>query len=123
MPNSEPILAIIRGDVPISRLDEIGIHISQRGDDFAFELREDHPLPAVAPRAVDIAQGLLKYRDNPEDLQQWGRFMMMSSAVDLGSLEEHPRGDMLLNALWDASFEGTVNNVLLATLYNIARDS
>jgi hypothetical protein len=66
---------------------------------------------SVELRPVDVAHGLLTYKDRPEALREWATFLLSDLEVtDLTRLESSPEGDELLNALWDASFEGQVKS-------------
>lgn len=59
----------------------------------------------VAPSAPDIALGLLqKMREPAPALQRWASVVLAASAViDLKHLGEVPDGELLLEAVWEAS--------------------
>lgn len=111
---SELIRGVVRGQLPMSALADAGISIDVREDETAKERRIKVGLRtpvSVDLQPVDLALGLLEYKDNPEKLQQWATFIMSASEViDLTFLESWPEGEELLEALWDASFEGRVND-------------
>ena len=66
---------------------------------------------SVDLQPIDLAFGLLEYKDNPEKLREWATFIMSASEViDLTFLESWPEGEELLEALWDASFEGRLKD-------------
>lgn len=54
--------------------------------------------------ATDVARGLAKYSKTPDQLKTWAWFLLASSSFLELAMEDHPAGDALLNALWDASF-------------------
>lgn len=83
--------------------------MSKRTDDAAGELVHYHPKYRGCPKPIDIAMGLLAYRQLLEQLRDWAAFVLgASELVDPGPLDEWPEGDQLLNGLWDASFEGEI---------------
>ncbi len=107
----ELLLAVIRGQLPLRALHEAGISV-----DFEFSGGESGERRIsvragsaikVSPKPIDIANGLLAYRNQPEELRDWAAFVLAASdIIDLSSLEEWPEGDELLSGVWDASFEG-----------------
>src|SRR6266567_4863238 len=111
----EIVRAVIQGKLPISALEDAGVTFEVRqdqpGGDRRMNLRLATPL-SVEPRPIDIAEGLLVYKDQPEKLKEWASFILSASEIiDLTSLESWPEGDELLSALWDASFEGHLKDV------------
>jgi hypothetical protein len=111
---SELIRGVVRGQLPMSALADAGISIDVRENEGAKERRIKVGLRtpiSVDLQPVDLALGLLEYKDNPGKLQEWATFIMSASEViDLTFLESWPEGEELLEALWDASFEGRVND-------------
>jgi hypothetical protein len=110
----EIVRAVVQGKLPISALEDAGVtfEIQQEepGGDRRINLRLKTPL-CVEPRPIDIACGLLAYKDQPEKLREWASFVLSASEIiDLTPLESWPEGDELLSALWDASFEGRIRN-------------
>ena len=110
----ELVLAVIRGQLPLATLEQVGIHFCQvtgansRGENQA---RVEVPFATtVSPKPVDIASGLLAYKDHPVQLREWASFVLgASEIIDLEPLEKWPEGDELLSGLWDASFDGSLN--------------
>jgi hypothetical protein len=79
---------------------------SGEGSERRISLNVRSPI-TVAPMPIDIASGLLVYKESPEQLRQWAGFVLgASEIIDLQPLENWPEGDEILSALWDASFEG-----------------
>jgi hypothetical protein len=110
----EIVRAVVQGKLPISALAEAGITLDvqqdEPGGDRRIKVRLRNPLN-IELRPVDIALGLLEYKDQPGKLQEWGSFVLCASEIiDLKQLESWPERDELLSALWDASFEGRVQD-------------
>jgi hypothetical protein len=105
----ELVLDIVRGDLPLSTLKEAGVDfriVGGPGEARQIQITLKAPF-TVAPKPVDLAKGLLAYRNRQEQLRDWAAFVLgASELVDLATLDEWPEGDELLSALWDASFEG-----------------
>lgn len=108
----EFVIAVIRGQLPLSALEEGGIHFCDADQNSGSERRlsvECASTVTVSPRPVDIASGLLAYKDDPAQLRSWASFVLSASEiVDLEPLEHWPEGDELLAGLWDASFDGSL---------------
>jgi hypothetical protein len=109
----EIVRAVIQGRLPISALDAAGItlEIQERRSGGYRRIRVQSKAPLnVELRPVDVAQGLLAYRDQPEALRDWATYLLSDiDNVDLERLVSCPEGDEMLKALWDASFEGRIN--------------
>lgn len=106
----EIVRVVVQGKLPVSALEDAGVTFEvqqdQPGGDRRIKLQLKSPLH-VELRPVDIALGLLAHKNHPEALREWASFVLSASEIiDLTSLESWPEGDELLNALWDASFEG-----------------
>ena len=106
------ILAVVRGDQPLSALEEIGINIEVEVDPSSRDRRvcvkTESPV-VVAPAPVDIATGLLAHCGQPREFKSWATFILSASdVVDLSPLDDWPEGDEFLNGLWDASFDGSI---------------
>ena len=61
----------------------------------------------------------MAYRQDPRALREWG-FIMEALDVDL-DVEQHPAGDLVLNALWDASFGNPIEADVWQTIEDLAR--
>jgi hypothetical protein len=114
----EIVRAVVQGKLPISALAEAGITFevqeNQPGGDRKIKVHMNAPL-SVEVRPVDIAQGLLSYKDQPEALRDWATFLLGDLEVlDLTPLESWPEGDELLSAVWDASFEGQIKRASIS---------
>jgi hypothetical protein len=101
------VLAIVRGEMPINAVTEIGVDISS--EDGFYKLNSGNFDVTVAPTASDVSLGILRYSsENKSDIRKWAFFLLAESgAIDLSAIESHPQGETLIGALWDASFEGS----------------
>ena len=119
------VIGVIRGELPLRELREIGIEIDS--EDESLELHSGKLNLEVAPTVLDIALGLVRYGSNVldrDDLRKWSFFLLAESGViDLGKVESDPDGELLLNALWDASFEEVVASQAVETAKKIIRNS
>lgn len=98
------IRAIVRGECEFTRLAKFGVRVG-RYDDF-WEIDNSQNIFAEVT-AKDVAQGLARFKDNPEGLRVWAGFVLAgSSLIGLDSLTSRPDGDKIVDALWDAAFDG-----------------
>ena len=104
------VLAVVRGEMPVDAVTRIGIDIDY--EDGFYKLKSGNFDVTVRPTASDVALGILRYSsENKNDIRKWAFFLLAESgAMDFSVLESHPQGDVLINALWDASFEGRISN-------------
>ena len=111
------IRAVVRGQLPMSALEGAGVSVSVQEDEAAKKRRIKVGLRtpiSVDLEPVDLALGLLEYKDNPPKLQEWATFIMSASEIiDLTFLESWPEGEELLEGLWDASFEGRAKDTTI----------
>jgi hypothetical protein len=118
-------LGVIRGEVPLRALKQLGVEIDSQ--DESLELRSEKFNVAVTPTVLDVALGLLRYGSSildREDLRKWAFFLLGESGlVDLVGVESDPEGELLISALWDASFDEGVSRNVLETAARIKRDS
>ncbi len=108
------ILKIIRGERPLVDLKAAGVSLrvrklGQRNQEIEVNPHYDVSL-VVLPSAVDLAKGLLSYQGRPNDLKDWGSFVLGADLIQLEALESDPDGDVILNAVWDAGFEGRLSD-------------
>jgi hypothetical protein len=104
------VLAVVRGEMPVDAVARIGIDIEDENG--FYKLKSGNFDIAVRPTASDVALGILRYSSgNKNDIRKWAFFLLgESGAIDFSALESHPQGDLLISALWDASFEGHVSS-------------
>ena len=107
-------LGVIRGDRALDTLTQIGIDISC--EDGFYKLESGNFDVVVAPTASDLALGILRYTSRKKDeLRKWAFFVLgESGAIDLSKLESHPQGEVLIDALWEASFQGAIKSEVIA---------
>jgi hypothetical protein len=95
------IREFVRGERDSSALTTLGASL-ELGDD-TVHLDEPADAPVYDATASDVAVGLLANWAVGSSLRDWARVLLATGMVDLSSLEDDPRGDTLLNALWDAA--------------------
>jgi hypothetical protein len=112
------ILAAIRGEIPISALADIGINVVCEAG--SCKLESEMVPTVVTPTVLDIASGLLKYKSSTPELRLWSFFVLAESgSVDLAKVESDPQGDLLINALWDASQDGKLTDNIVDAAENL----
>lgn len=116
------VLAVVRGDLPVDAVTRIGIDIDSENG--FYKLESGNFDVTVTPTASDVALGILRYSSgNKNDVRKWAFFLLAESgALDFSALESHPQGDLLISALWDASFEGRITSEVVAAAEVIKRD-
>ena len=114
----ETILQVVRGERPWTDLRALGIDIRLEGD--RCQVENPQHLEAVA-YVHDLARGLLAHRQDPRALREWA-FVMEAVDVDL-DVEHHSAGDLVRNALWDASFGNPIAADVWQTIEELARTS
>lgn len=104
------MLAVVRGELPVEAVTKIGIDIENENG--FYKLKSGSFDVAVRPTASDVALGILQYSSrNKNDVRKWAFFLLgESGAIDFSALESHAQGELLMSALWDASFEGRVSS-------------
>jgi hypothetical protein len=108
------ILEVVRGERPLADLKAAGVSLrfrklDRRSREINLKPHYDASL-VVSPTAVDLAKGLLSYQGRPKDLKNWGSFVLGADFIELEPLESDPDGDVILNAVWDAGFEGRLSH-------------
>ena len=107
------VLAVLRGEMPVEAVTKIGIAIDDENG--FYQLKSGNFDVAIRPTASDVAVGILQYSSrNKNDVRKWAFFLLgESGAIDFSALESHPQGELLMSALWDASFEGYISSETL----------
>ena len=115
---SEVIREMVRGERPWSDLPSLDIVVHMERNTFSA----DNPRKIeVRIHSRDVAQGLLRLRNDRRDLRRWAWIILAADFVDL-ALEEEPDGDILLDALWDASFGEPVSEEAFATVERLVAE-
>jgi hypothetical protein len=118
------VLTIIRGQQPIAALATAGVTMSFRAADPEGKSRQiiitqDRPF-GVQATVADIAAGLIRHISNPDELSDWATFLLAADWIDFEPLERHPDGDILLEALWNASFRYEIGGTAIETATRLA---
>lgn len=115
------LLELIRGNLPISSLEDIGTSVSFEGglEGKVIKIKSELSL-VVSPTIFDIVQGLVCV-PRGRDLSEWASFIQATDLISFDEVEKHPQSDELINALWDASFDGTVDSETVKQLTNLVR--
>jgi hypothetical protein len=107
---------IVRGERPLRDLENIGMSWRREGS----RCHVDNPRGISAVADVhDLAHGLQTYLPSPEQLRDWALFVNAAD-VDL-EVENHPDGETVLNALWDASFANPIDPKVRETIKRLAQ--
>lgn len=110
----ELLLEVIRGERPLVDLKASGVSVrfrklDQRSREIDVKPHYD-ALLVVVPTSVDLAKGLLAYQGRPQELKNWGSFVLGADLVELEPLESDPDGEVILTAVWDAGFDGRLSH-------------
>lgn len=114
----EVLLQVVRGQRPWTDLRKIGIDISVKGNRCTFH----SPRPIAATADVhDLAKGFIAHRNNALALREWA-FVVEAADMDL-DVENHPAGETVLHALWDASFGNPISDEAQRTIEQLASEN
>jgi hypothetical protein len=69
----------------------------------------------------DLVCGFLANRNDPQGLREWAMFIQ-GADVDL-EVEDHPDGDVVLDAIWDAAFLNPIKPEAMKILENLAQET
>ena len=111
------ILQVVRGERPWTDLRQLGISVQVEGTRYTYH--NPRPIEATA-RVYDLARGFLAYRQDPQRLREWA-FILEASDIDL-DVAGHPAGEMLLDALWRASFGEPLGEAVFHTAEQLAAE-
>ena len=119
---SEIILGVIRRELPLSALSQIGIDIKVEAGSYKLESTTFDV--AVRPTTFDLALGILNFtRCQKDELSKWAFFILGEcGAIDLDRIESDPHGEVLIEALWDFSFRGEIRSEIVALAERIKLD-
>jgi hypothetical protein len=112
----EVIQQVVRGEQSWSELSSLGISLQFFGD--VVEISNPYRVSAVV-HAPDVAAGLLRHAQNALALRQWAKVLLTGSSLVELNLGDEPDGEILLEGLWDVSFDGTLSSTVLATARQI----
>jgi hypothetical protein len=112
----ETLRQIVRGERPLGDLKLLGIHWQLEGN----SCHVDNPRHiTISVDIHDLARGLLYYLSQRNALREWALFIYAADDLDL-DVEKHPQGEVVLDALWDASFSNPVDATVIETLKKLA---
>lgn len=60
--------------------------------------------PVVCPTMEDVAAGFTRFRGDETALREWAAVMLSIGEIELDRLDAESEGEVLKEALWDASF-------------------
>ena len=96
------LLAVARGQTDWREIERLGV--TPALDRRPPEWIEPAALPITAVSPADLATGFLTHLPSSRGLQEWAQAIEMCGCFDLASLEDDPVGELLLDALWSASY-------------------
>lgn len=108
----QKFLGIITGETPLSSIADFDVEISQEQNAMVLHSKLSNSL--VFPTVADVIKGFMVYENEPDKLKLWAFFNLAESgAIDLSKIEEHPFGEKVIDALWEASESGLVSEDFL----------
>ena len=110
--DQEAIVQMVRGKKPWEELRRLGIELAF--EDGSCRINNPRGIEATAD-AHDLAEGLLAFREDVQALRRWAFVIEAgSSFLDL-RLEPQAAAEILLDAVWKASFGDPVPGIALRT--------
>jgi hypothetical protein len=99
------LLRIVRGDLHCAALSDLDIKITITYRAGARSVDVENPRSLlVRVNPVDIAMGILKYYPDRKALLDWATVVYLTDLLDYERVDEFENGQLLLDALFDASF-------------------
>src|ERR1700685_648340 len=106
---------IARGERPSQAPRTLGVST----DPDAGEAGDIPPLD-VSITADDLALGFVVHLENPQELRRWA-FVLQAAPCDFSAVQAVPDGELLLDALWQASFGDPLDAAAVARIKELAR--
>ena len=101
--STKSVFNVVHGLEPWTVLRKYGV--CHHGNTWTFA----PSLVEVSVTADDLITGFKNYANDKSALREWAMFILAASnLISFDALEEDPRGDRLLEALWQAAFEEEV---------------
>ncbi len=117
---TDVIVDVVRGLRPVADLQMAGVYMTRIPG--GYEVDNRRGIEAQA-RIRDVAEGLLRYRARIEELRAWARVILMGAGVDLADeFETRHEGHVLLDALWDLSFDGVLEDDMVCLVERVLED-
>ena len=111
----DAIRLVARGERPWTDLRAFGIELQPEAG-----RAEQLPPAEVQITAHDLALGFLSCCKDPVALREWA-FVMQAVNADFEPVESHPDGEIVLEALWKASFGDPLTEDQLEVMDRLAR--
>jgi len=103
----DDLTRFVRGEKPWSMLLSRGVEIEFEDKKIRAKSKGE---PVIASVPEDIAAGFARLRGDAVALREWASVMLALGELDLDKLEGNAEGEVLKEALWDASFDEAVSN-------------
>jgi hypothetical protein len=107
------IREVARGERPWSDLRSFGMDLSPRAG-HAYNL----PPTSVRVTVHDVASGFVSCLHDPTALREWA-FVMETVPADFEAVEAHPEGEVVLGALWNASFGEPLSEAEIEVIHTL----
>jgi hypothetical protein len=123
--DAQIVLAVIRGQVPLSTLAQAGVSFDFQADpgQESMEIRVIQKRRfEVRPDIRDIASGLLRYAADQDARSVWASLLLAADWIAFEPLEREPDWDCLLDGIWDASFRLDVNEAAVQAAHRVQAD-
>lgn len=102
------VIGFVRGDADPTELAQTGLQLEL--SESGVQLEEPPGVPVVTPSISDVASGFLAHwARGGESLAVWARVLLAANFIDLKDLEDHPNGELLLDAVWEAADRAEVD--------------
>jgi hypothetical protein len=113
--SDELIRRVVRGDQPWTDLRTLGMDLHPETGQ-----ADNVPPTEVKIDIHDLARGFASHRDDPAALRAWA-FVMQSLGADFEAVAEDPSGEIILDALWRASFGEPLDEAQERLIEKLAR--
>ena len=101
----------VRGELAWQGLLSFGVLIQIEGSSIEITCDAED---AATIQLTDVVDGLLKWQSDPQELQLWAAIIQgAANFIDLEERFESREGEVLLEALWNAAFGGTVDETAI----------
>ncbi len=96
---------VVRGEDKWESLRQQGVRIDYENGEWSISPLQSDPVPISIE---DIAAGFITLFGKDEAIE-WASFLLAASPlIDLEPLQDMPHGEVLLNGLWDLSFDRNI---------------
>lgn len=116
--DQDHLRAIVRGETHWSEPERLGVHPVLDVNPALWE--EPPALPVVSVRAEDLALGFCSHAGAPTTSREWAQVIELCGCFDLAPIEAAPSSDLLLDAVWSASFGDPIDDRALDLIHQMA---